>query len=343
MMWSRSIAAVVLLASGVAAEARAIEDESKLACLLRPSASGLDERELSIVEGALNAALKRQQVLPTSPRERDMVVENEGLERCQEATCLDRVGRLLHVQSVVTYQLSAREPDAKPLSQGPDYEPPPAGYRPRRWDLGLTYYNVSVGAISGRSTAACIYCTLEQATLRLAELLTQAINEDAARERGELDIATTPSGATVLVDGIELGTTPYHRQAYAGRHEVSLRLGGFQSRKVATAVQPQQTARLQITLAPSRDEPQVALRPARYPRPGWRMALGGTLLGLGLGGIGGGVYGLTIDGLCLASSVIDQPVCIGSLVPGAAFTIAGSAAALAGVLMIAIPGPRSRR
>lgn len=238
MMCGRSIAAVVLLVSMVAAEARATDDESKLACLLRPSASGLDERELSFVEGALNAALKRQQVLPTSPRERDMVVENEGLERCQEATCLDRVGRLLHVQSVVTYQISVRESDAKPISQGPDYEPPPAGYRPRRWELGLTYYNVSVGAIGGQGTATCVYCTLEQATLRLAELLTQAMNEDAARERGELEIATTPSGATVLVDGIELGTTPYHRQAYAGRHEVSLRLGGFRSRTVATEVSP---------------------------------------------------------------------------------------------------------
>ena len=65
------MAAVVLLVSGVAAEARATDDESKLACLLRPSASGLDDRELSLFEGALNAALKRQQVLPTSPRERE--------------------------------------------------------------------------------------------------------------------------------------------------------------------------------------------------------------------------------------------------------------------------------
>ena len=66
-------------------------------------------------------------------------------------------------------------------------------------------------------------------------------------------------------------------------------------------------------------------------------------MGLGLAGLGAGIYGLTIDGLCLTSSVIDQPVCTGSLVPGAAFTIAGSAAALVGVLRIAIPGPRQRR
>lgn len=216
-------------------------------------------------------------MLPTSPRERDMVPENERLERCQDATCLDRVGRLLYVQSALKYQLSVRERDAKPIARGPDYEPPPAGYRPRLWELRLTFYKVSVGAIGGRGTAACIYFTLQQATVRLADLLTQAMNEDAARERGELDIATTPSRAPVLIDGIELGTTPYHRQAYAGRYEVSLRLDGFRSSTVATAVQPLQTTRLQITMAPSRDEPTVALVPSRHPRPSWRLAIGGTL------------------------------------------------------------------
>lgn len=83
--------------------------------------------------------------------------------------------------------------------------------------------------------------------------------------------------------------------------------------------------------------------PCRFPMPGWRMAVGSTVLGLGLAGIGGGIYGQTIDGRCLTSPVIDQPVRIGSLVTGTALTIAESAAALAGVLMIAIPGPRKRR
>lgn len=155
------------------------------------------------------------------------MVENEGLELCREATRLDRLGRLLHMLSVVTFQISGHETDARPISQCADYEPPPAGYRPRCWELGLSFYSMSVRAIGGRGTAACIYCTLEQATLRPAELLTQAMSEDAAREHSELEIATTPSGATAPVDGMELGTTPYHRQDHAGRHEGSLRLGGF--------------------------------------------------------------------------------------------------------------------
>lgn len=327
--------------------AHAAEEDSKLACVLRPSVTGFDDKELAAFESAINAALKQQQILSTSPRERDMMVENESLQRCQEETCLDRIGRLLRVQAVVSYRITARDLSARRTVPTSSPEPSATDDQPRSWELALTYYNVAVGAIGGHKKTSCPSCTLEQASQRLAELLSQAVTDDAARSRGDLEIATTPSGATILLDGTEVGSTPYRRSAFAGHHQVLVRLGGFRSRQAAFDVEPQKAARLQFDLEPGRDMPKPVLQPslpARQPRPAWRLALGGGLLGIGLAGVGGGAYGISIDGCCIDSANYpEQPVCIGAFFPGLAFTISGAAVALTGALLIAIPGPRTKR
>lgn len=168
--------------------AHAAEEDSKLACVLRPSVTGFDDKELAAFESAINAALKQQQILSTSPRERDMMVENESLQRCQEETCLDRIGRLLRVQAVVSYRITARDLSAKRTLTTSSPDPSASDDRPRSWDLGLTYYNVAVGAVGGHETASCPSCSLEQASQRLAELLIHAVTDDAARSRGDLEI-----------------------------------------------------------------------------------------------------------------------------------------------------------
>ena len=83
--------------------------------------------------------------------------------------------------------------------------------------------------------------------------------------KGLLTIQTVPSGATVVLDGQPVGTSPLARYAVAGNrsHTVSLQLAGYQTVDTTLFAEPGGVQRLAIRLR--RPAPTVAAAPAPAP------------------------------------------------------------------------------
>lgn len=98
-------------------------------------------------------------------------------------------------------------------------------------------------------------------------------------------------------------------------------------------------------LAHPRKPKVILMKEELAPRPLWRLALGGTFLGVGLTGIAIGAYGLGVNGKCVDDPIAPKMVCSEvrqGLPTGLGFLISGSLVAVAGAITIALPGPKRR-
>jgi formylglycine-generating enzyme required for sulfatase activity len=72
-----------------------------------------------------------------------------------------------------------------------------------------------------------------------------------------VSVRSEPAGATVLVDGVEAGTTPAALEIDSGEHELEVRLAGYNAwsnRVLVAANQPQELPDIKLTLADGRVE-----------------------------------------------------------------------------------------
>lgn len=302
--------------------------ERRTACVLEAKTNGsVTPEELTAFEQAVNNGLKEQQFDLVSKGERDTIIQGESAQGCYKEECQERIGRLLGAQAVVVYSIKVwRSPSGS------------------AWTLGATYYNIEVGAMGAKTTSECPSCTAAQAAQGLSDLVKKAVFEDAAKPRGQIDITSDPTNASVFIDGVELGVTPYKRTIFAGKHELTVRRTGFRSKNQTINVGEGAKATQMIKLEPGKDPVEVKYVKEFQPRPKWRIGLGAGLIGLGLVGIGIGAYGLAIDGSCAGQLPMGQLVCskVYNGVPaGATFLGLGIAAAAAGAVLIALPGPRN--
>ncbi len=93
----------------------------------------------------------------------------------------------------------------------------------------------------------------------------------AANERttARLRVLSAPGGASVLVDGEILGTTPLEADVAPGHHAVQVRLRGFTSAEGAVDIQrADEQATLSFALTPSDDAPRAAPRRPQSREPG---------------------------------------------------------------------------
>lgn len=84
--------------------------------------------------------------------------------------------------------------------------------------------------------------------------------------------------------------------------------------------------------------------PPRPPRPVWRLAVGGTGIGVGAGLIGLGASALAVDGQCISAPPPLSPCKLDydTLGVGAGLTVTGVVLLGAGVVLMAIPERRAR-
>lgn len=300
--------------------------ERKMACVLDAKTNGtVTPEELAQFETAVNNALKEQQFDLASKGERDTIIQGEGIQGCFKEECQERIGRLLGAHAVLVYSLKVWRSTSGSA-----------------WTLGATYYNVEVGALGAKATSECPSCTVAQAASALSDLVKKAVFDDAAKPRGQVLITSDPTNASVFIDGVELGVTPYKRTVFAGKHELTLRRTGHRSKNQSLNVSEGQQTNLSIKLEVGQDPVQVKYVAEHAPRPKWRIGLGAGMIALGVAGIGLGAAGLNLNGRCVDDAGAKECQMIYTTLPmGIGFTVAGVVVAGAGAVLIALPGPRN--
>lgn len=347
----------LLFQVGSPGRARA-ESTPKTAVVLDPKVEGpIIPQDLAEIEKAVQAELQQQQFQVTSKGERDGIMSSTGnLKGCYRNDCLEQLGRLLGAHIVLAYKIKVQIVEVPVQQQAVQQEPPKskgkkgaqepapeplAAASPLVWQINASLYDIEVGAIGARVETKCEHCSGPKVAQETAELIKQALFEDASKARGGLEIISDPANSSVLVDGVELGVTPYKRQTFVGKHEITVRHTGYKSTNQEIVINDTKKTSLNFQLEPGKD-------PVKYikeygPRPTWRLALGGALIGVGVIGIGVGAYGLSINGHC-----VDEPAapaaCMqvrNSLPAGLGFLIGGGVVAAAGAVILALPGPRN--
>jgi hypothetical protein len=88
--------------------------------------------------------------------------------------------------------------------------------------------------------------------------------ETALQQRGvqQATILSTPSGATVVVDGKPVGVTPWTGELLPGRHDVSVQLGGYTESRRYLDVRAHRADDFPFELAPAAAAPAVPAAPA---------------------------------------------------------------------------------
>ncbi|HRI51393.1 MAG TPA: PEGA domain-containing protein, partial [Pseudomonadota bacterium] len=220
---------------------------------------------------AAQKGLQAQGFLLTPDSDLEVALAGEPqLKSCHTEQCRERLGRLLDAQVVARYRIKTH---LLPGNKNPG------------WHLNAEILDVEVGALGAGLTEDCADCTVGQAADQLSDMIRRAVLQSAARPRGVLDVATEPPGASVFVDGSELGITPYKRPAFVGKHKLVLRHTGYRSQQAEVEVDETQRRRTELKLAPGTDAVPVLVvekqKPPVYKKWWFWVAIGGAAVAAG--------------------------------------------------------------
>ena len=166
----------------------------------------------------------------------------------------------------------------------------------------------------------CEHCADDRLTGASTELARQLLQDLAVRSgRTVLDVASTPPGARIALDGQPIGATNATFNTFPGPHVVIVEKAGYRPERRAVIAEEGKTAAVAVVLARAELGGGGRSRPSR--------ALAGGLLGGGaLAAIAGGVL---LD-LGSRGGVHDKYRYAGATPAGAVLGIAGAAALIAG-------------
>ena len=257
------------------------------ALLLEPKIDGPAlAAEIGTLQEAATKAVRGQQFGLVDAREAQSVIAGEAqLRDCYSDLCLERLGRLMNAAIVVRYRGKVILPSE--ASKAADKQP--------SWKFRVDVLDVEVGATGSSSEVECPSCSVKQAAEKLSEQVTTAVLETASRPRGVLEVRSEPQGATVYVDGTELGVTPYKRQTFGGTRKVVVRHVGFLSQQLEANVPDGQKARLDVKMVAGTDPVSVVViekeRTPVYKKWWfWTAIAGGVLVA---GAVTGGIVAAT--------------------------------------------------
>ncbi len=212
--------------------------------------------------------------------------------------------------------------------------------------ISITLFDSQIGESAASGNVACSPCTDEALADSLSPVFSDLLAQANKRGRGSLQVSSQPTGALVQIQGRKIGPTPIRIPRFAGAVELELSRPGYKPAQRQVQVQAGQTTELAVELAQEVIAPLfLQLPPERRPRPRWRIALGISSLGIGLGLLGLGTGALAISGTCVeaaAAPVENCPRLYQTTTAGAALVGTGSVLGVAGILLLAIPGPRNR-
>jgi hypothetical protein len=166
----------------------------------------------------------------------------------------------------------------------------------------------------------CEHCADDRLTRASTELARQLLQDLAVRSgRTILDVASTPAGARITLDGQPIGATNATFNTFPGAHVVVVEKSGYRSETRSVVAEEGKTAAVAIVLAPA----DRAQDPPRSPR-----LIRGAL-------IGGGALTVIAGGILLElgsrGGPHDKYRYVGATPAGALLGIAGTAALVAGI------------
>ncbi len=165
--------------------------------------------------------------------------------------------------------------------------------------IAVTVTDVADGTEVVNLSETCELCGRTELEDLAADATATALRklQSYAAVSSTLVIDSVPHGATVMLDGVELGTTPLDVEVTAGEHLVELSAEGHAPFEQSVDVERGTRERLRLVMieeAPvAAPPPQLDTGPTR--RRG-RVILSSVLLGSGVAGIGAGVALLVLHG-----------------------------------------------
>lgn len=217
---------------------------------------------------------------------------------------------------------------------------------------GLSLYDPQVAAPAATAEIDCAACPIAEAAQKVREAVSSFASRGIGRPHGTLAVRSLPAGASVLIDGQPAGTTPFRAAEFLASYRVTVRHPGYKDSSLVVQVGADQPAESEVTLVPIEPpKPKVVLAPPRLlpvepersARPRWRLAVGGSLIALGLVPIGIGAGALAVNGQCIGEVVPPAERCdrlYDTLPLGAGLVAGGSALVVGGLILLAVPGPK---
>lgn len=236
---------------------------------------GLEATMAPLLQTAMQGALQQQNAVLISPEtQADLLQRSPELSGClNQTTCQEKLGQAASAQFVLHLQVQSEARPGQLEGSG-------GGFR-----FTAKLLDVDVGLVSVQATQSCANCNVKRALGQLSETVQELLRQAAARPRGALVVESDPPGALVQFDGHTLGTTPYHREAFVGPHEVYISKAGYSSHTANVVITDADPVRLSVTLPVSTpiQSGNRGRRIAKWALLGTGVALtiiGGTLIGL---------------------------------------------------------------
>jgi hypothetical protein len=201
----------------------------------------------------------------------------------------------------------------------------------REYDVMVELVDASNGDVVATSQGACDICGVAEAADLAADHAAGLRSKLEAIPSGPgiLTINSTPSDATVRIDGEDVGTTPLEVRLSPGGHAIAISKAGYTTleRKVSSVAGVREILTLEL-----QEAPDVRRKTSTW---GW-ISLG---LGVGAAGAGGAMLGIhhkPHQASCEGQED-ENGVCpwrYNTLAAGIALTVAGAAAITTGIVLL---------
>jgi hypothetical protein len=217
--------------------------------------------------------------------------------------------------------------------------------------IELTLWRTAIAAPAATVALSCTPCDARQAAAKLKSSAARLFAEGLSRPFGTLALTTDPPDAEVRIDEQLLPRDAPGEALWAGTYALSVRRRGHAQEQRQLVIRDGEQATLHVRLERGERlaaESGMTSLDGRSPtesraRPRWRLALGGTLLGLGVGLAVTGAVGLARDGQCVEAPLVENAACprlFTTQTAGAIGIGLGAALLGGGIALIVVPGRR---
>ena len=219
--------------------------------------------------------------------------------------------------------------------------------------LHAALFDPVVEAVAAQERVRCAACSPQILESQIAQLVHRVSRQGLARPRARVRIRIEPADAELALNGTKVAALPVDRNLWAGELHIEARREGYLPLQKTVTLAEGSSESLELRLDRIPPPAAVVVSPAvvtpapiaieRESRPTWRIAVGlsalaagGSLVGFGSGALA--VHGTCIDATMPPANQCDRLYQTSAL--GMALVSVGAVSAVAGVVLLAVPGPR---